>query len=772
MVKKPTGSEGGPRDLSVHEAARGRKRKWSPPGPKEIPVGPARPSRALIAGICLALGLVTFAIYAQVFRYGFIELDDNCYVYENPIVRKGLWSSGVAWAFTTFQSANWHPLTWLSHMLDCRLFGLNAGAHRLVNLGFHAASAIVLFIAFVRMTRRPWRSALVAGIFAVHPLHVESVAWIAERKDVLSTFFGALTLIFYVRYAEAPSALRYATVALGLALGLMAKPMLVTLPFVFLLLDVWPLRRLGWPPAWKTLRPLLREKIPLFAMVAAASVVTFIAQQKGGAVSGLARLPFSDRFANAGVAYVSYIWKAFWPVKLAVLYPYQAHQAQTVFAAAALLAAATIAAVACAKKRPYFLVGWLWYLGMLVPVIGLVQVGAQSMADRYTYLPLAGLSICAVWLAGDLVERRPLLRNVSAAVACAALVLLAAQTYRQAAYWKSSQSLFEHALGVTDRNYIIHKSLGVVLDHEGKSDKAVAQYRQALAIKPDFAEAHNNLGMILDREGKRDEAMAHYEAALASQSDYAEPHNNIGVILDREGKLHEAMACYEKALALRPDFADAHRNLAMLLDRAGRPAEAMAHYRQALAIDPDSAEAHNNMGVILAREGRFDEAAAHYREALAINAGYAEAHANLGHELMRSGKFDESYLHLAKALEALPKRADVQADMGLLLAAQGRFDEARTHFEESLRIAPGQPIVHSNLAFVLLQLKRTDEAIAHCAEALRLEPRSVDAHYNMGMALAVQGKKSEATAEFSKVLALSPGHAGARAALEKLQGAK
>jgi len=731
-----------------------------------------RPSGVLIVALCFALGLATLAVYAQVYRYGFIEYDDSIYVYENPVVKKGLTPRGAAWAFTTFSSANWHPLTWLSLMLDCQLFGLNAGAHHLVNVGLHLASTLALFIALVRMTRRPWRSALVAGIFAVHPLHVESVAWIAERKDVLSTFFGTLTLLFYARYAQAPTVWRYALVVLALGLGLMAKSMLVTIPFVLLLLDIWPLRRLRWPPSWKTLKPLLTEKVILFAMVAAVSVLTFVAQHRGGAVSGLTRLPFSDRLATAVIAYVSYIGKTFWPVKLAVLYPYRPRAALNVFAALAVLLIATIGAFAWAKKRPYCLAGWLWYLGMLVPVIGLVQVGAQSMADRYTYLPLVGLSLAFVWFAADLLESRSFLKRPAAVVACAVLAALGLRCCRQASYWKSSQTLFERALVVTDRNYFMHKSLGVVFDHEGKLEKAKEEYRKALAIRPDCAEAHNGLGLILDREGKSGEAMAHYEKALASQGDFAEAHNNLGALLDREGRRDEAMAHYRKALALRPDMAAAHKNLGVMLAREGKRDEAIAHYREALAIDPDYADAHNNLGVLLAGAGKNDEAMSHYRAALASQPDNAQAHANLAHELLRLGKFEESYAHLVRALErdlALPQ---AHADFGILLAAQGRFDESRVHLEESIRLSPDQADAHSNLGFVLQRLGRVEEAIAHCNEALRLKPDSVDARYNLATALTAQGKRTEAAAELSRVLALSPTHAAARTALEQLQTPK
>jgi protein O-mannosyl-transferase len=397
--------------------------KWR----REEPVTAPMPgtSARLVVVLCLTLALATLAVYWQTSGHAFIAYDDDQYVYENSTVKAGLTTSGIAWAFTTVFYANWHPLTWLSHMLDCQLFGLDAGAHHIVNVAFHLTNTLLLFIALALITRQPWRSTLVAGIFALHPLHVESVAWIAERKDVLSTFFAMLTLLLYKRYTENTTARRFISMAVAFALGLMAKPMLVTLPSVLLLLDFWPLRRLKWPPAWPNLRPLLWEKVPLFAMVAISSVLTFLAQQNYGAVVPLARMPFSARIANAAIAYVRYLGKAFWPDRLAVLYPIQRPQAENALGALAILAGATAVALLWVNRRPYLLVGWLWYLVMLVPVIGLVQAGVQSMADRYTYLPLVGFSVAIVWGTADLVESHRLLRNASAALAVVVLVLLA-----------------------------------------------------------------------------------------------------------------------------------------------------------------------------------------------------------------------------------------------------------------------------------------------------------------------------------------------------------
>jgi len=733
------------------------------------------PSRLLLTLLSLALVAVTLAVYAQVRHFGFIEYDDSCYLYDNYTVKQGLTVSGIKWAFSTFFAANYHPLTWLSLMLDCQVFGKNAPAHHLINLGYHVAATVILFLAFVRMTRRPWRSAIVAAVFAVHPIHAESVAWIAERKDVLHGFFFAATLYLYARYAEKRSLLRYLPMALAAILGLLSKSMLVTLPFVLLLLDFWPLGRVAWPPSWKTLKLLILEKIPLFACAAAVSVLTYRAQQWGGAVADLGRVSVWYRFANATVSYVAYIGKSFWPMKLAVLYVYRPQPTDIALGAMVILAVATAVAAYQAVKRPYLIVGWLWYLGMLVPVIGLVQVGAQSMADRYAYLPLVGFSAALVWLVADLVENRPATRHVVAGVTCAALLLMAVQGYRQVRYWRSSEALFEHSIAVTDRNHIMHKCLAIAFDHDGKTDEAIAEYQAALAIKPDFAEAHNGLGMMLNRKGKRDEAVAEYELALKYQPNFPEAHNNLGAILDIEGKHKEAEEHYRQAMgniAGTGGLAGAHKNLGMLLAKEGKRDEAIKEYEQALAIDPEYAEAHNNLGVLLAGMGRNDEAVMHYRKAISSKPDSSDARANLGHELLRQGKLDEAYKELAKAVELDPKLYEAQSDMGTLLAAQGKYDEARKHIEESLKLKGDQPDAHSNLAFVLERLGLNDEAISHCNETLRLKPDSVDAHFNLAVAYANLGRKADAISEFSKVVALNPNHAAAKNALQQLQGAK
>jgi protein O-mannosyl-transferase len=471
-------------------------------------------------------------------------------------------------------------------------------------VAFHLASTLLLFFALTRMTRQPWRCAVVAAIFAVHPLHVESVAWISERKDVLSTFFEMLTLLLYVRYTAKPGTRRYLAVAAAFALSLLAKPMAVTFPFVLLLLDYWPLRRLDWPLKASALRPLFMEKVPLLAMAAVASVLTFLAQRGYGAVVSLNRFPLPARAANAAIAYVTYIGKTFWPTDLAVLYPARGPELGTAVTAVLILAALTAAAWRWVRQRPYLAVGWLWYLGMLVPVIGLVQVGTQAMADRYTYVPMVGLSIAIAWTVADWVERRPALRTVAAAATIAALAVLAVASYRQAIYWKSSRTLFEHTLAVTTDNSIIQNNMGVVMAGEGNTAEAITLYRKALATTPDYAEAHANLGHQLLNLGQLDQAQSSLIKALDLSPNLPLAEADMGLLLAARGDFEQARRHLERSLTLAPGDADNESNLCFVLTHLGRPDEAIAHCNTALRINPGLANAQFNLSNALAAQKR------------------------------------------------------------------------------------------------------------------------------------------------------------------------
>jgi protein O-mannosyl-transferase len=635
--------------------------------------------------VCLLLLSVTLAVYWQIGDHQFTNYDDTIYVTDNPHVKRGLAASSVIWAFTAAEEANWHPLTWLSHMVDCQLFGLHPRGHHLTSLFLHLANVLLLFAVLNRMTGALWRAAFVAALFSLHPLHVESVAWVAERKDVLSTLFWLLTMLAYARYVGRPTRPRYALTLVAFALGLMAKPMLVTLPFVLLLLDTWPLDRMAYgrggddePRTRKRIRPseqrlplsrLVWEKTPFFALAAISSVVTFSLQQRAGAMANMEVFPLSSRIANALVSYLRYIGKMIWPSDLAVLYPHPGTGLPLWWGAGAGLAllGLSILVVRVIRRRPYLAVGWLWYLGTLVPVIGLVQVGVQAYADRYTYVPLIGLFIMIAWGVPDLVGRWAHARTVLAVLAGTALAALTACTWIQLGYWKESVSLFTHTLQVTTKNYVAQNNLGNALADRGKVEEAISHYAESLRVKPDHAEAYNNWGTVLVEQGRLEEAIDRFLAALR----------------------------------VKPDYAAAHCNLGLALERKGRREEAIAQYLEALRLDPTYAQAHNNLALALAERGQQDEAIAHYAEALRLRPDYAEAHNNLGHILVGLGRLDEAAIHFAEAVRSKPDYAKARNNLGIVLARLGRLDEAAAQFREALRIKPDYGEARNNLAVVL-----------------------------------------------------------------------
>jgi tetratricopeptide (TPR) repeat protein len=524
-----------------------------------------------LLGVCVFLAVAVWIIYGQTLQHGFVNYDDEDYVTTNAQVSRGVTLPGIVWAFTHTHSANWHPLTWISHMVDCQFYGLNPGGHHFTNLLLHAANAILLFFLLRQMTGSFWRSAFVAALFAVHPLRVESVAWVAERKDVLSGLFFLLTLMAYVRYARAPGRTRYVVVLILGACGLMAKPMLVSLPLVLLLLDYWPLQRLpslslASADNRKIIWRLVLEKWPLFLFALASSVMTIIAQR--GAMQPIWRVGFAARLGNAALSYVEYIRQMFWPKDLAVLYPWYAGRLQpSLIVFAAVVLAIICTAVVLLYRRRYLVTGWLWYLIMLVPVIGLLHVGNQSSADRYTYLPLIGLFVAVTWGVADLAANLPYRRILFACLALPVLAALIFSARLQAAYWRDGETLWTHALAATTQNII----------------------------------AESNLGDALYRlKGKPEEAWIHFEKSLRINRHQPELLSSVGVFYLESGRVETAKSHFEEALAIEPNFADAHYNLGNLYLQVGEAREALTHYQRALDTKPDDIQALNNEAWILA----------------------------------------------------------------------------------------------------------------------------------------------------------------------------
>jgi protein O-mannosyl-transferase len=591
--------------------------------------------------ILLGLAVMTFGIYAQVIGHQFITLDDPTYIRENPMVSRGVTLAGLAWAFTTFHVANWHPLTWISHMIDCQLFGTNAGRHLLINALIHMANTLLVFWFLLRATHTRWPSALIAALFALHPLHVESVAWASERKDTLSTCFGLLSLIAYVRYAEAPSRARYMWTAVTLVLGLLAKPMLVTWPFVMLLIDYWPLRRFN--AAAKTTRigtprrsesatelwPLLREKLPLFALVLVSAIMTLVAQSRGGAVRTLAHEPIALRLSNALVSYVKYLLLTFWPNDLAVYYPFAGISAWQIIGAAFLLIGITVFCVSQRRIRPYLMVGWFWFLGTLVPVIGIVQVGGQIMADRYFYIPSIGLFIALVFGLADIPKSWRVAPALSAGIAGAVLLILATLTNAQIQRWRDSFTLFEHTLAVTPPNLRIEHNLGIALGASDRYDEAATHFEKALQIDPNFYDALVAMGVTRAHQGQLPKAIEYFQAAIRSQPDAPKAHVQFAHALWTQNRDQDALEEMRHALQFAPKDADIQADFGLSLALAGRIPEAIEQLHEALRLNPYNAETHANLGLALLASGKPRESIPEFEMALRLKPELTGAADNL-----------------------------------------------------------------------------------------------------------------------------------------------
>jgi Flp pilus assembly protein TadD len=634
--------------------------------------------------------------------HDFILLDDETYILENFRVRGGLTWEGAKWAFTAFHTANWHPLTWLSHMLDVELFGMAPGPHHLVNAALHSCNSVLLFLLLSGMTGALWRSAAAAAVFAVHPLHVESVAWVSERKDLLCALFFLLSIAAHVRYARRGGSVRYLGLVLAFSLALLSKPMAVTLPFVLLLLDFWPLGRMalgqeapgasrGFAPV--PLRRLLLEKVPLLAMSAASSAVTWIAQEQGGAVA--IAVPFGVRAANAGVSYVAYLWKTVWPSGLAPFYPYPTIDRQGMLlrqasGAVLLLAGVTGAALRTARRAPFLCTGWLWYLGMLVPVIGLLQVGSQAMADRYMYLPLAGVALAVAWGMPALLPSFRYRNALLGTAAGAAVLSLAAATFFQARYWKDTATLFSHALLVTENNWMAHGILGSLAFREGNLVEAESRLRESMRIRPEPV-AMVQMGNILLAKERAAEAEALYRNAIRIRPSEAMAHYNLGLLLAKRDHAREAIAEYHEALHHSPDDFRILTSLGTALLRTGNLPEAVRRYREAHRLSPENPLVNYNLGVALEESGNIDEAIARYRTSIRVNPGYGKAQNNLGRLLEMRGRSEEAMEHYGKAVQLAPGDIVSRLNLGFSLVRAGRSREAAAHFREALKIRPGDP---------------------------------------------------------------------------------
>ena len=651
--------------------------------------------------IAAALFGLTVLLFSRVLApgYEFVNYDDPDYVTENAHIQTGLTPAGIAWALKARVSSNWHPLTLLSHMLDWTLYGANPRGHHATSVLLHGLNAALAFLALRRLTGSLWTSAFFAALFAWHPLRVESVAWVAERKDVLSGLCWFVTLWAYAIYVErrrdgaAHAGRCYALALVAFALGLMAKPMLVTLPCVLLLLDFWPLRRIGpgqpptsagrpevWPYLW------LLDKLPFFALSVASSFATLDVQKAGGSVSEA--LDLTARLANAVISVVRYLWKFLVPFDLAVLYPHPGHwPARQIGAALVVVTLLTVLAVWQYRRRPWVTVGWLWFLGTLVPVIGIVQVGLQAMADRYTYLPILGVQLAGLWTLRERIVS-PAARRTGTIAGAVVLAACAVRTWDQLGVWKNSFTLFDHAIAVTKDNYLAYKNRGIYLDKVGRTEEAALDYRRALAIRSDYQNANNNLGRILVRQGHAAEAVPLLRQAVAAQPTQLEVRNNLANALSDTGAVAEAMEHYDYILAREPRHVDALTNSGVAFAMQGKLTEARARIEAALRVQPDNLNAHSNLGNVCAMLGQRDEAIRHYRRAIELDPRDGRTYHNLGNVLAEAGQLAEAAESYARAVAATPTNAESRALLGFTYARLGRRDDALRELRAALLLQP------------------------------------------------------------------------------------
>jgi tetratricopeptide (TPR) repeat protein len=715
--------------------------------------------------LSLILAAVTVSVFSPLYRSGFIEFDDQMYVTENPYVRSGLNPTSVAWAFQTSTAGNWHPLAWLSHMLDCQLFGMKPGWHHLTSVLIHTANAVLLLLLLHRLTGATWRSAFVAALFAWHPAHLESVAWISERKDVLCAFFFLAALLAYAGWGRNGGG-RYFYLTLFLfALSLLAKPMAVTFPLVLLLLDAWPLGRLG-----KTsFSRLAAEKIPFALLSLACCLWTWWAQQRNHAIATAGELHPWHRAAHALSSCLSYVLMLAWPHDLAVYYPYPHHEnAAMVCGGALLLIVLTALALAVWRTRPWWGVGWLWFVVMLVPVIGIVQAGNQSMADRYTYLPAIGLFIVFAWGGYELTVRLPRARWLAFVL----VATLLPATFQQAQYWKNTQTLFEQAHRVTRENYVATTLLGNIRAEAGDMDGAMAFYQEALRDRPNYSEAHFYYARGLEKQGKEDLARDEYETALRIDPNSEKAHLHLGLLLAREKNDAAAAAEYEAVLQNNPDSAAAHNDLARLRQSEGKLDDSVAHYLAAIHDDPNLAQAHNNLGVLYLQRGQLVEAAGQLREALRLDPNDFETRYNLAMALLQQEQWAGAVEILTNIAPQRVNDAGLQYACGLALERTGDTRQAMSQYAWTLLLTPNDARALNALAWIAATDGRTE--FRNGAQAVEMAGRACEltARKDPEMLLTLAAAEAEAV-QFKEAVTVAreagelAGTAGNKAVVEK-----
>jgi len=719
--------------------------------------------------ICVGLALAILGVYWQVHGFDYVNYDDPDYASENPLITGGLTLKGLFWAFTHAHAGNWYPLTLISHMLDCQIFGVNPAGPHVINVLFHTANTILLFLLLRRITSAQWASAIMAAIFALHPLHVESVAWISERKDVLSTFFGLFSLLAYVRYVDerkagGPKAKTSFIWALVLfALSLMSKPMLVTLPCLMLLLDFWPLQRIE-NSGWRTFssRPfllLVKEKWPWLALGLTLSVVTLFTFAQSGVTVSSADFPVRWRVPNVIDSYFWYLEKTFWPTKLACFYPLVRVLPMKTFVVSAIgIFFVTAAALSTIKRWPFFFVGWAWFLGSLVPVIGLVPVGSHAIADRYSYMPMIGLVIAVIMGARLLLSGSKIRILAGGMAAGILLAVLAGATFSQIGYWRNTETLFSHALDVTHDNYTALNNLAVYFSEHGRTDDAEKMFRAALVITPGLAQAHENLGRVLVEKGDTNGALAEYQEAVRLNPNDATNQIGLAETFVRRGKNEDALPHFSEAVRLKPENAQYQNDCAAALVAVGKRPEALPHYAQAVRLQPDNAQYQNNYATALIRAGDLKAAEEHYRSAIQDDPKFAESYSNLGALLFARRLFVDAANVFSEAVRLNPTNAGIRFNSGLAYLKAGRIADAKTQFDEAVRLRPDwtEPLVAEAWALATSSddhVRNGPEAVMLAEKAANLTGRQQpDVLNTLAAAYAEAGRFDEALATANQAL--------------------
>jgi tetratricopeptide (TPR) repeat protein len=712
--------------------------------------------RYIVIFIYFALILSTLLVFWQVRNFDFVNYDDKVYVSENSHVLNGLTGSGVVWAFTSCYLGYWQPLTWLSLMVNSQLFGPGPVGFHLVNVFLHLANTLLLFAVLRKMTAAIWPSAFVAALFAIHPMHVESVAWISERKDVLSTLFWFLTMFAYVRYVEKPSIGRYIIAIIFFALGLMSKPMLVTLPFVLLLLDYWPLSR--FLNSKFSILNLLCEKIPFFILAAVSGVVTFLTQKAGSVIFDTKTVPLADRVGNAFLSYARYIGKFFWPQNLAVFYPFDVGSlvVRQMAMSIVLLIVISVLVIYFGQNRRYLPVGWFWFIGTLVPVIGLVTFTGSAYADRFTYIPYIGLFIMLAWGLPELLSGWPNRKIVLGVAASMTLTALGIFAYWQVSVWNNSITLFSHALEVTQSNAVVHNYLGNSYFDLKRYQDAMESCKQAVNLMPDYAEANYNLGNAYSKLGRYQDAAQAYKQAVKIKPDYAEAYNNLAVAYVNIGSFQDALESCRQAVTIKPDYAEAYNNLGNACLSLGRWQDAIENYKQAIRIKPNWAVAYCNLGAAYGKIGSFQDAIEMYKQAVRIDPALAEAHNGLGAAYIDLGRYQDAIEPLKQVIRIEPDYADAHYNLGNAYSKLGRYQDAIESFKQAIRIKTDWPEAYYNLGAAYGGIGSFQEEIESYKQAISIKPDFADAYYNLGVACGVLGRYQDAIDSFKRVVSIKP----------------